>query len=99
MIANSAGYRTMLETLVMDADGQLWFLGKLCHSTHSTWINGWLDNHVSRMYLFTFKVVLPGLSVFWPLCVRVLSLGTLESQCIGDQTLQVRELETAHPRN
>lgn len=65
VIANSAGYRTMLQKLEMDVDdvdGQFWFLGRRCYRTHSTWINGWLDSHVSRMYHFTYKVVPPDLS-------------------------------------
>jgi hypothetical protein len=55
----------MLETLEMDADdvgGQFWFLGRRCHRTHRTWINGWLDSQVSRMYHFTYKVAPPDLS-------------------------------------
>jgi hypothetical protein len=55
----------MLETLEMDiddVDGQFWFLERRCHRTHSIWINWLLDCHVSLLYHFTYKVVLPDLS-------------------------------------
>lgn len=71
-------------------------LGRRCHIKESKWINGFLERHVSWMYFSRFRLYRLASQFSWRPCVRVLSMGTLESQSVRDQILHLRKTESAH---